>query len=78
MNEYFQYIIEQFFYNIIDAIALGISLVIFIKIITWLTPLKELRKIQENSIGAAIVWAIIFIIFAAFIISGYFIPEVSQ
>jgi len=76
VNEYLQYILDGFFYNIVDAIVFGIALGIFVKIITWIIPLKGWEKIKENSVALVIIWSIILIIFGAFIISGYFIPEV--
>jgi len=76
MNEYLQYILDGFFYNIVDAIVFGISLGIFVKIITLIIPLKGWEKIKENPVALVIIWSIILIIFGAFIISGYFIPEV--
>lgn len=78
MNEYLQYILEGFFYNIVDAIVFGISLVIFVKIIAYIIPFKSWEKIKENPIAIAIIWSIILIIFGSFIISGYFIPEVPS
>jgi len=75
MNEYLQYVLDGFFYNIIDAIVLAFSLGIFIRIIAWISPLKSWEKIKENSIALVIIWAIILIIFRVFIISGYFVPE---
>lgn len=78
MNEYLQYILDSFIYTIIDAVAFGLGIVILIRIITWISPLKDLEKIKENSIAMAIVWAIILILFGVFTISGYFIPEVSS
>ncbi len=77
MNEYLQYVLDGFFYNIIDAIVLAISLGLFIRIIAWIIPLKGWEKIKENSIASVIIWAIILIIFGVFIISGYFIPEAA-
>ena len=74
MNEYLQYLLDNFIYTILDAAALGLGIVILIRIITWLTPLK-LEKIKENSIAIIIIWGIILVIFGAFTISGYFIPE---
>ena len=74
MNEYLQYLLDNFIYTILDAAALGLGIVILIRIITWLTPLK-LEKIKENSIAIIIIWGIILAIFGAFTISGYFIPE---
>ncbi len=76
MNEYLQYILDGFIYIIIDAITFGLGLAILIKIINWLSPLKGLEKIKENNIATAIIWATIFVIFAAFTISGWFVPEV--
>jgi uncharacterized membrane protein YjfL (UPF0719 family) len=78
MNEYLQYVLDGFFYNIVDAIVLAVSLGIFIRIIAWIIPLKSWEKIKENSIALVIIWAIILIIFGVFIISGYFIPETSS
>jgi len=78
MNEYLQYVLDGFFYNIIDAIVLAVSLGIFIRIIAWIIPLKNWEKIKENSIALVIIWAIILITFGVFIISGYFIPETSS
>lgn len=74
MREYLQYILDDFFYTIMDAIALGIALGIFIKIIHWITPLKSWEKIKENTIALTIIWAVILIIFGAFVIAGFFIP----
>jgi len=76
MNEYLQYILDGFFYNIVDAVVFGISLGIFVKIITLIIPLKGWEKIKENPIALVIIWSIILLIFGAFIISGYFIPEI--
>ena len=76
MNEYLQYIIDGFFCNIVDAVVFGIALDIFVKIIAWINPLKGWEKIKENPVALVIIWSIILIIFGAFIISGYFIPEV--
>ena len=76
MNEYLQYILDGFFYNIVDAVVFGIALDIFVKIIAWIIPLKGWEKIKENTVALVILWSIILIIFGAFIISGYFIPEV--
>jgi hypothetical protein len=76
MNEYLQYLLDGFFYNIVDAVVFGISLGIFIKIIARIIPLKGWEKIKENAVALVIIWSIIMIIFGAFIISGYFIPEV--
>lgn len=76
MIEYLQYILDDFFYNLVDAVALGISLAVLIKIISLVTPLKNWTKIQESSIATAIIWAVILIIFGAFVISGYFVPEI--
>lgn len=76
MNEYLQYILDGFFYNIIDALVFSISLGIFVKIITLIIPLKGWEKIKENPVALVIIWSIILLIFGAFIISGYFIPEV--
>lgn len=76
MNEYLQYIFDGFFYNIVDAIVFGIALGIFMKIITQIVPLKGWEKIKENAVALAIIWSIMLIIFGAFIISGYFIPEI--
>jgi len=78
MSEYLQYVLDGFFYNIIDAIVLAVSLGIFIRIIAWIIPLKSWEKIKENSIALVIIWAIILIIFGVFIISGYFIPETAS
>jgi len=75
MNEYLQYVLDGFFYNIIDAIVLAFSLGIFIRIIAWISPLKSWKKIKDNNIALVIIWAIILIIFGVFIISGYFVPE---
>jgi len=77
-SEYLQYIVDSFFYNIVDSIILAISLGLLIKIISWITPLKSLEKIKENSIALVIIWTVIIILFGAFIISGYFIPEVPS
>jgi len=77
MNEYLQYILDSFIYTIIDAVAFGLGIVILIRIITRISPLKDMEKIKENSIAVAIIWAIILILFGAFTISGYFIPEIS-
>jgi len=76
VNEYLQYILDGFFYNIVDAVVFGIALDIFVKIIAWIIPLKGWEKIKENTVALVILWSIILIIFGAFIISGYFIPEV--
>ena len=76
MNEYLQYLLDGFFYNIVDAIVFGIALGIFVKIIAWIIPLKGWEKIKENPVALVIIWSIILIIFGAFIISGYFIPEI--
>ena len=76
MNEYLQYILDGFFYNIVDAVVFGVSLGIFVKIIALIIPLKGWEKIKENAIALVIIWSIILIIFGAFIISGYFIPEI--
>jgi len=77
MNEYSQYLLDGIFYNLVDAVVFGISLGIFIKIIDWMIPLKGWGKIKENAVALLVIWSIILIIFGAFIISGYFIPEVS-
>jgi len=74
MNGYLQYVLDDFFYSIVDAIALGISLSVLIRVIMWVSPLKGWEKIKENNITLAIIWAIILIIFGAFVISGYFVP----
>ncbi|MCM8820140.1 MAG: hypothetical protein NC925_05025 [Candidatus Omnitrophica bacterium] len=71
MNE----ILDGFFYNIIDALVLAVSLGIFVRIIAWITSIKNWEKIKESGITLVIIWAIILIIFGVFIISGYFIPE---
>jgi len=73
MNEYLWYILDDFFYNIIDALALGVSLGLFIKIISLIAPFKSWDKIKENTTALAIIWAIILVIFGVFIIAGYFI-----
>lgn len=74
MNEYLQYLLDDFFYTIFDAIALGLGIAILIRMISWLTPLK-LEKVKENNSAVVIIWGIILIVFAVFTISGYFIPE---
>jgi hypothetical protein len=76
MNEYLQYILDSFIYNIIDAITFAVALGILMKVITWIIPLKDWEKIKENAVALTIIWAIILILFGAFIISGYFIPEI--
>ena len=78
MNEYLTYILNSFFYNIIDALAFAVALGILMKVITWITPLKNWEKIRENSITLTIVLVVILIIFGAYVISGYFVPETSQ
>ena len=73
MREYLQYILDDLFYTIMDAIALGIALGVFIKVIHWFTPLKSWDKIKESSVASAIIWALILIIFGAFVVAGFFI-----
>jgi len=74
MKEYLQYILDDLFYTIMDAIALAIALGIFIKIIRWITPLKGWEKIKENTIALTIIWALLLVMFGAFVIAGFFIP----
>ena len=74
MKEYLQYILDDLFYTIMDAIALGVALGIFIKIIRWITPLKSWVAVKENAIASTIIWALILVIFGAFVIAGFFIP----
>ena len=75
MNEYLQYILDSFIYNITDAIAFGIGIGILIKVISLITPLKGWEKIKENSLALVIIWITILILFAAYAISGYFVPN---
>jgi heme/copper-type cytochrome/quinol oxidase subunit 2 len=77
MNQYLQYILDSFVYNIIDAIAFGLGLGILIKIISLMTPLKGWEKIKENSLALVIIWTIILILFGVYAISGYFVTEFS-
>ena len=74
MKEYLQYILDDLFYTIMDAIALGIALGVLIKIISWISPLKSWEKIKDNAIALVIIWAVILVIFGAFVIAGFFIP----
>ena len=73
MNEYLQYLVDDFFYTIVDAIALAVSLGIFIKVITLFTPLKNWGKIQENNLSLTIILTSLLVIFGAFAIAGFFI-----
>ena len=75
MNEYLQYILDDFFYTIVDTIVLAVSLGIFIKLIALTTPLKSWDKIKDNSVALSIVWMIILFIFGAFIVAGFFLPS---
>lgn len=74
MKEYLQYILDDLFYTIMDAIALGIALGVLIKIISWISPLKSWEKIKDNAIALVIIWAVILVIFGAFVVAGFFIP----
>ncbi len=74
MNEYLQYILDSFVYNIIDAVAFGLGLGILIKVISLITPLKSWEKIKESGLTLVIIWTTILILFAAYAILGYFVP----
>ncbi|KKT22799.1 hypothetical protein A2108_01160 [Candidatus Wolfebacteria bacterium GWA1_42_9] len=76
MNQYLQYILDSFVYNIVDAVMFGLGLAILIKLISLATPLRGWEKIKESSLALAIIWITILIIFGAYTISGYFVPEV--
>ena len=75
MNEYLKYISDSIVYNIVDAITFGIGMGILIKVISFITPLKSWEKIKESSLALTIIWTTILILFAAYAISGYFVPE---
>jgi prolipoprotein diacylglyceryltransferase len=74
MNEYVLYFLNDSIYTLIDAVAFGLGIAILIRIVSLLTPLK-FEKVKENRTAEIILWAIIFILFGAFTISGYFINE---
>ncbi len=74
MNEYLQYILDDFFYGIVDAVAVAVALAIFIKILTRIGPMKGWETIKDNSVAAAIIWAVMLSVFGAFLISTYFAP----
>lgn len=73
MSNYLQYLFDDFFYSIVDAIAMAVSIGIFIKILVLISPLRCWEKIKENSIALAIIWAVVLSIFGTFVIVGYFI-----
>lgn len=74
MNDYLQYIFDDFFYSIIDAIAVAISIGVFIRLVVLISPLRGWEKVKENSIALAIIWSVVLFIFGAFVIAGFFIP----
>ena len=70
MNGYLQYFLDNLIYNIIDAIVLGISLVIFVRIVSFFTQLKSFKKVQEHPVALAILWGIILVVFIWFLTAG--------
>lgn len=74
MSVYLSYILDSLVYNIVDAIIFGLSLAIFIKVISLMTPIKTWEKIKESPVALAIILGIILVLFGAYAISGYFAP----
>ena len=76
MSEYLQYLLDGLVYTITDAVVIGLAIAILIRIVMWLTPLKSLDKIKENSTAMLVIVTTILLIFGAYTIIMYFVPEV--
>jgi hypothetical protein len=70
MNEYLQYFLDNLVYNMIDAVVLAVSLVIFLKIVSVFTPLKNLKKMGENPVALAVFGSVILLVFIWFLTAG--------
>lgn len=65
-------------WGLVGAITMGISLVLLLKIFTWLTPVDEWAELKNGNIGIAIVMGAVIIAFGLVVSAAIPLPSIGR
>lgn len=65
-------------WGLVGAITMGVSLVLLLKIFTWLTPVDEWAELKNGNVGIAIVMGAVIIAFGLVVGSAIHPPSIGR
>ena len=77
MEILFEYLVA-FGWGLVGAVTMAISLVLLLKIFTWLTPVDEWAELRNGNVGIAIVMGAVIIAFGLVISAALLLPSIGR
>ncbi len=65
-------------WGLAGAITMAVSLVLLLKIFTWLTPVDEWAELRKGNVGIAIVMGAVIVAFGLVISAAIFSPSLGR
>lgn len=65
-------------WGLVGAITMAVSLVVLLKVFTWLTPVDEWAELKNGNIGIAIVMGAVIIAFGLVISAAMSAPSIGR